>query len=191
MHSRSASSIGKGILIIVVLNAGWSLSVAASGFRLSSDAIAAAGGFTSGTGVALGLTVGQSVTGRSVGFATTEEAGFWRWMVSVSGVEGGPPQPGDVRRLHVAPAFPNPFARSTEIRYTIPTGKLPLQVRARIFDATGRLVRFIDLGMRAAGEHQLTWDGLGNDGSPTGAGIYFCLIEAGSFRGVQRMVLTR
>jgi hypothetical protein len=191
MHCQSASSMGKAILIILLLSAGWSPSVAASGFRITSDVIAAAGGFTSGTGMALGLTVGQSVIGRSVGFATTEEAGFWRWMVSVSGVGDGPPQPGDIRRLQVTPAFPNPFARSTEIRYTIPTGKLPLQVRARVFDATGRLVRFIDLGMNAAGEHRLTWDGLGNDGSPTGAGIYFCVIEAGSFRGVQRLVLTR
>jgi hypothetical protein len=45
-------------------------------------------------------------------------------------------------------------------------------VRARVVDATGRLVRSVELGTVAAGDRTWTWDGLDGTGQRVKAGVY-------------------
>ena len=81
---------------------------------------------------------------------------------------------------------PNPFGRSTEIRYQVPAGAKAgdmVPVTINVFDIRGRLVKTLVEGLQSPGDHviSLTGDALSNAGS----GIYFYRLETGG------QVLTR
>jgi hypothetical protein len=64
-------------------------------------------------------------------------------------------------------AFPNPFAGSTAVRFTLPAaGHLTL----RVFDAAGRLAAVLADGRQTDGRHEVRFEG--GAGRTTG-GIYF------------------
>jgi flagellar basal-body rod modification protein FlgD len=52
-------------------------------------------------------------------------------------------------------------------------------VGINIQDASGQIVRRLELGPQAAGEAYFNWDGLSNDGLPVAAGRYFVSADAG------------
>lgn len=52
-------------------------------------------------------------------------------------------------------------------------------VGINIQDASGQIVRRLELGPQAAGEATFNWDGIGNDGLPAPAGRYFVSADAG------------
>lgn len=63
-----------------------------------------------------------------------------------------------------------------------------------IVDAAGRVVRHMDLGALPAGVHQLSWDGLDDDGAPAAAGSYGVRVGAslgGAPVGSEALVLRR
>jgi aminopeptidase N len=81
---------------------------------------------------------------------------------------------------------PNPFRRTTTIRYVLPRSQ---HIRLEIYDAAGRSVaRLID-GQAAAGEAQKVWDGTGSNGRSVAPGTYFCSLRTEDSRCVRRMVL--
>lgn len=92
----------------------------------------------------------------------------------------------DVHRLEPPPtrfalngSFPNPFESVTSIRFDLAR---PASVRLEIFDVTGRLVRVLMNGLqKSEGRYSAAWDGRGDDGAYTKAGIYLCRLIAGSF----------
>jgi hypothetical protein len=89
----------------------------------------------------------------------------------------------------VLPNHPNPFNPSTEISFRLPRS---LPVSVRVFDAAGRQVRTLIAGeVRQAGEHSVTWRGDDDLGRTVGSGIYFCQVDAGSYRGVHKMMLLK
>jgi hypothetical protein len=95
----------------------------------------------------------------------------------------GPPAPG-VFRVH--PNFPNPFRASTTIRFDLPARA---EVRLRIFDVQGRLVRtLVDHEPLEAGTHSRPWLGEDDQGRRSASGVYFYRLEAGRDRQVRRMV---
>lgn len=51
-------------------------------------------------------------------------------------------------------------------------------VEVTIKDAQGRVVRTLDLGPQEAGEVEVAWDGLGDDGAPLEAGTYTLSVKA-------------
>jgi flagellar basal-body rod modification protein FlgD len=53
-------------------------------------------------------------------------------------------------------------------------------VSVRLVDAKGRLVRTLASGLRNAGTHEETWDGLTDDGLPAPSGIYFVSVIVNS-----------
>ncbi|MEO0574603.1 MAG: flagellar hook assembly protein FlgD [Pseudomonadota bacterium] len=66
-------------------------------------------------------------------------------------------------------------------------------VSVDVIDASGQLVRTIDLGVRQVGNSGFTWDGLDADGSPAAAGIYEFnarVQRADQVESVPTMVLT-
>ncbi|GIV57797.1 MAG: hypothetical protein KatS3mg042_0710 [Rhodothermaceae bacterium] len=77
----------------------------------------------------------------------------------------------------LAPAYPNPFNPSTELRFTLTQ---PGPVRLQVFDALGRHVATLAEGHRPAGTHRVTWQA---DHRP--GGLYLIRLEAGG------QVLTR
>ncbi len=97
-------------------------------------------------------------------------------------IPGGTPTGVDDGELvaRLACARPNPFGRSTTIRYTASTRG---HVSLRVFDLAGRVVRTLVGGVKGPGEHSVTWDGTTDLGERAASGVYFVRMEASSGSG--------
>ncbi len=89
----------------------------------------------------------------------------------------------NVSQFALFPAYPNPFNPTTVISYSLPHAS---EVHLTVFDIQGRLVETLIAERQEAGLHTVQFDGSGLT-----SGIYFCHIQAGSFRETQRMVLLK
>ncbi len=69
---------------------------------------------------------------------------------------------------------PNPTTGVAEVGFALPRDA---EVRVRIHDVAGRLVRLIEVGRLPAGRHQATWDARAGDGQRVRAGLYFVGLE--------------
>jgi len=76
----------------------------------------------------------------------------------------------------------------TNIKYRIAS---PAYVTIKVYTFSGDLVKTLVDETKDAGEWVTTWDGRNKDGEEIGAGIYFCVMEAGKFRKIERMVVIR
>jgi hypothetical protein len=122
-------------------------------------------------------TLGRVVRARSERFT----------IIQVTGVPGASP-PADAR-LVLAAARPNPFNPRTTIAFELPAAA---PVRLSVFDMTGRLVRtLIDGETRAAGPHEVSWDGQDALGQPVAAGVYVCRLESDGRSVARRMTLVK
>lgn len=83
---------------------------------------------------------------------------------------------------------PNPAAGAVALRLSLPRGA---DLRARVLDAQGRVVRTLANGTFAAGVHLLTWDGFDGGGRETPAGVYFVSVQTGCRTLVRRLVRVR
>jgi hypothetical protein len=106
-------------------------------------------------------------------------------VVGPTGV-GDTPAPRDLA-LHQN--TPNPFNRTTLIRYDVPADGADL--RLAIYDVAGRVVRTLASGPVAAGERAATWDGRNQDGREVPSGVYFCRISVGNETRTRSLVLIR
>lgn len=86
-----------------------------------------------------------------------------------------------------APA-PNPFQRSTTIRFDLPKAG---EVRLNVFDMQGRLIRSLVSGAMEAGPVTLTWDGTDDGGRPASAGLYALSLDAVGTRQTRRILRLR
>ena len=87
--------------------------------------------------------------------------------------------------------FPNPFNPDTWIPYSIAK---EAAVSIQIFDASGKLVRHLNLGMKPAGryfskEKSAYWDGNNDLGERIASGIYFYYLTAGDYAATRKMVV--
>lgn len=88
---------------------------------------------------------------------------------------------------------PNPFGRSTVIRFSLPEAST---VRIQVFDVLGQEVATLASGTMSSGSHSVTWNGRDRGGRPLAAGMYFCRMDAigpgsGAFHQLRRMTLIR
>lgn len=83
---------------------------------------------------------------------------------------------------------PNPFNPTTTIAYSLSVGA---HVTLTIFDVGGRRVRVLTDTMAAAGPHDVSWDGLDDNGRGVASGVYFYRLVAGSFTQTKKMVLLK
>jgi hypothetical protein len=84
--------------------------------------------------------------------------------------------------------MPNPFRRSSTIRFALPAGAV---VSLRIYDVAGRLVRTLVHGRVEAGTHQRVWDGRDDRGALSQAGVYFYRLDSGRDSRSKRLVFLR
>jgi subtilisin-like proprotein convertase family protein len=74
------------------------------------------------------------------------------------------------QRFELSSGRPNPFTRSTDIRFQLAK---PGRATLSIYDVAGHMVsQLVDRDM-PAGWHTVTWDGTGRDRTPMAPGIYF------------------
>lgn len=78
--------------------------------------------------------------------------------------------------------YPNPFNPDTWIPYQLKEGT---DVSIVIYDATGRIVRRLDIGHKYAGVYRTQdraahWDGRNEAGEPVASGAYFVVLKQAS-----------
>jgi hypothetical protein len=85
-------------------------------------------------------------------------------------------------------AAPNPFNPRTTIRFSLATDQT---VELAVHDLTGRRVRTLVQGHRAAGDHAVLWDGLDDQGRAVASGVYLVQLRGESFVDSRRATLVR
>jgi hypothetical protein len=88
----------------------------------------------------------------------------------------------------LAPAYPNPFNPSTQIRFSVPQAG---HVSLKVYDAVGRHVRTLVDETRSASQYTVTWDGQRDSGAAAAAGVYLYKLEANGSSQARRMVLVK
>jgi flagellar hook assembly protein FlgD len=96
-------------------------------------------------------------------------------------VTGGPD-------LRLEQNVPNPFGRSTTIRFAVPSEQ---EVRLEIFSASGQRVACLVDGRVPRGWSQVAWDSKDERGHEVAAGAYFCRLSTKGGSPVTRMMLVR
>jgi hypothetical protein len=81
--------------------------------------------------------------------------------------------------------FPNPSG-SPSFDLEIPR---EVDVRVRVYDVGGRLVRTLLEDRRTQGAYRITWDGADRSGVRAAAGVYFVKVQAGTFANSRKVVL--
>ncbi|MBU1099347.1 MAG: T9SS type A sorting domain-containing protein [Bacteroidetes bacterium] len=79
--------------------------------------------------------------------------------------------------------YPNPFNPGTVIRYGIPE---QTDVTLRVYDVLGREVTTLINETQSVGYYEYEWNA-----SDNASGIYFYILDAGSFREVRKMILIK
>ncbi|MGH7752236.1 MAG: FlgD immunoglobulin-like domain containing protein, partial [Gemmatimonadales bacterium] len=93
-----------------------------------------------------------------------------------------PTSPSDARAQIVAEGL-------VALDYAVPAGRA-VDVRIRIYDRNGRLVRTLLNAHVSAGEYHLEWDKHNEAGRRVSPGVYVAIMEAAEFRATRRLVVT-
>jgi len=88
----------------------------------------------------------------------------------------------------LAQNFPNPFNPETVISYSTPK---PAQIRIEIYNAIGKKIRTLVDDYVQAGQHQIIWDGKNDNGIQVSTGIYYYIMQSGSFRSMKKAVFMK
>ena len=116
--------------------------------------------------------------------------------LSVTGVTSNGKYPatwGDLKRTELLQNYPNPFNPDTWIPYQLADDA---DVAIRIYDASGQLIRTLDLGHKQMGsytnrEKAVHWDGRNESGEPVSSGVCFYNIRAGGFTATKKMAIAK
>ena len=89
--------------------------------------------------------------------------------------------------------YPSPGNPEIWVPYTLSRAE---HVVIKIYDAAGGLVRALDLGQKASGaylakEDAAYWNGRSESGEKVTSGIYFCVMEAGSFSAMKKVIILK
>ena len=98
-----------------------------------------------------------------------------------------------VKRNALFPNYPNPTKLETWIPYQLVKNA---DVRIRIYDVSGHLVRDLSPGEQKAGVYRnqseaVYWDGRNSNGELVRTGIYFYTLETDEFRSTRQMSVVR
>jgi len=84
---------------------------------------------------------------------------------------------------------PNPFNPMTRISFDVPAGGG--EVKLRVYDVEGKLVRTLADGYHTAGKKTTAWSGESDSGRDAASGIYFYRMTAPGFAQTRKMLLLR
>jgi hypothetical protein len=97
--------------------------------------------------------------------------------------------------IRILRAYPSPTVSTVNVSFVLGSlnaGDRRHEVRAEVFDITGRLVSTAFDGDLAPGSHTLTWHGNASDDTRAAAGIYFMRITVDSeVAGTAKMIRLR
>jgi PKD repeat protein len=84
--------------------------------------------------------------------------------------------------------YPNPFNADTNIRFALPH---TASVNLSIYNINGELIKMLIDGEQTAGYYSVTWDGLNEQGSTVGSGVYFCRMNVAGFTATKKILLVK
>ncbi len=90
--------------------------------------------------------------------------------------------------LPLLAVHPNPSAADVTITYRTAQAQ---DVTLNVYDVRGRLVRSLNRGIMAPGEHQDTWDGYDDTSRRVASGVYWITVEIDGRRQVGRVTIVR
>jgi hypothetical protein len=128
---------------------------------------------------------GASIQTPPEGATTLNPVRYWKVPASMlmTGVEESKTDLLRPGKYTLAQNAPNPFARSTAIKYQLPRAS---HVSVCVYDATGRVVETLVDESQKAGLHEAVWDSEGR-----GSGIYFYKIVTPDYTATRKMVVLR
>ena len=91
-------------------------------------------------------------------------------------------------KFALAANYPNPFNPSTTIGYGLAEAS---QVKLTVYDVLGQKVHDLVNKQQLAGTYQVTWDGRNGHGQQVASGMYFYALQAGDFRSMHKMLLSK
>ncbi|MAE72106.1 MAG: hypothetical protein CME06_16765 [Gemmatimonadetes bacterium] len=106
--------------------------------------------------------------------------------VGIEGDDRGLPRP-TATLLHQNQ--PNPFNPRTTLTYEVETDEQRVQLR--VFDLSGREVKSLVDGPKAAGHHRVVWDGTNAQGLSLPSGVYLYRLTTGESSQTRRMLLLK
>ncbi len=84
--------------------------------------------------------------------------------------------------------YPNPFNSSTMIRFSIPRQS---HIQIEIYNILGgKIASLIDTNL-PAGNHQIEWHGINDQGAPVTAGTYIVVLKCEAFQKTRKIVLVK
>lgn len=84
--------------------------------------------------------------------------------------------------------YPNPFNPSTNIQFAIPKTE---QVKIRIYNTAGQLVKEVVNKQFTSGSHTITWDGTNNNGYKVSSGAYIYSLETSNQKISRKMIFSK
>jgi hypothetical protein len=97
--------------------------------------------------------------------------------------------PDDAYAFGLKAASPNPFAGSTSIAYSVPTGGGTVDIV--IYDVNGREVRQLVSQPMEAGAGNAVWDGLDNTGQRVASGVYFARLDIDGLTASGKLIMLK
>jgi hypothetical protein len=127
-----------------------------------------------------------------IGSQSIDEGGIDDLIIVAGEGSSAAPEPGPavVPALRLALASGNPLlgADPARVRFELPRAA---DVRLRVLDPSGRVVRTLVASRRDAGAHQILWDRRDDAGRPVGSGFYLLRLVTPEGARTQRLVLAR
>ena len=129
---------------------------------------------------------------------TVTEGSVVLWDMEVLNRQFTPSAPASIKTNHILQTelllnYPNPFNPETWIPFRLAEDT---DVTLDIYDASGRLVRNLDIGHSKAGIYEsrdkaIYWDGRNDLGENVASGVYFYHLTAGEYSATRRMVILK
>ncbi len=85
-------------------------------------------------------------------------------------------------------SYPNPSRPSATIEYEIPA---EAEVRVRVMDLRGALVKELLHETQVAGRHRVIWDGTAGSRAPVPSGMYLYVVECDGQALARRLLLVK
>ncbi len=96
---------------------------------------------------------------------------------------------GESHIFALRPASPNPFAESTAIAYSVPTGGGHVEIT--VYDVSGRVVRTLTSAWMDAGDGVAVWDGRDDAGRPVATGVYFARLDIDGLTAMGKLMVLK
>lgn len=92
------------------------------------------------------------------------------------------------RRLTLYQNHPNPFNMETVFSFQLPEAG---QVQLTIFDITGKQTRSLFNGPAFAGYHQISWNGVNDQGEPVPSGVYVYQLQSNGIVQSRKLIVEK